>query len=218
MGDRRPMPSGQEPGLHENLESVADSENQPSSVMEAAQRIVERSKPGSQDAAGSQIISVTEPTRDRQKLEGIKDSGRLQNAVNVGRLNVGPGKLPGRDGFLIAVRTGSPKDDRAGQRHGSTGKKADQRKKTQRDLDAATFVRETMTSVETDCVARDAEAMSRELDSDCFCNPEPATTTTEDRFNHRLDRRRDQSWNRILGSGSDSGQLSSNRPYCRTRD
>ncbi len=124
VSDGRSGPSRQEPCFHEDLKSVADAKDEPTSVMKAPKRIVEGLEPSRQNATGAQVISIAEPAGDGQDLEGIERPGTLQNSVDVGRLNVSPSKLPGRDGFLIAVCTRSPKDDRTGQGHGSTGKKA----------------------------------------------------------------------------------------------
>jgi hypothetical protein len=98
--------------------------------MKPSKCFVKGLQPCRKDPTGAQVVSIAEATGDGQKLEGIERFGTFEDTVDVGRLGVGPSKLPGRDGLLIAIRARSPKDNCAGQGHGSTGKEANRRKNT----------------------------------------------------------------------------------------
>ncbi|MBV8231007.1 MAG: hypothetical protein JO329_13550 [Planctomycetaceae bacterium] len=110
--------AGEQAGADQDLEPVADAQDQPAPCVQAVQRVLEGdAQPRGEDPAGSQVVAVGEPAGDGQDLEAIERPRRLEEAADVPGLDVGTRQLPGRRRFLIAVRSRCSQDDRAGTYH-----------------------------------------------------------------------------------------------------
>ena len=90
--DLRVRSSWQEPGAHKNLEAVADPQEEPSSLMKPSEHIAQcRRESGGEDTPRTQVVSVGEATWDRQDLDLVQESWRLNEPPDVPRLHDGPG-------------------------------------------------------------------------------------------------------------------------------
>ncbi len=111
-------PARQEAAPDQDLEAVADPQDQAATVVEAAQGVAQDgAEPGREDPAGAQVVAVGEAARDRQDLESIERIGRLEQPADVPGLDLGPGPLPGGRRLLVAVGSGRSQDDRAWSSH-----------------------------------------------------------------------------------------------------
>jgi hypothetical protein len=95
---------GQQPGFHQDLKSIANSQDQSAAFDEAVQRIGEplEQAPG-QDATGGNIIAVAESARNGQDGELIEQPRLGDQRANVDDLRSAAGLLPGVRGFVFAV-------------------------------------------------------------------------------------------------------------------
>ncbi len=115
-GDRS---TRQQAAPHQDLEPVADAQDQSAAVVKPAQGVAQNDpEPGRQDPAGAQVVAIGEAAGNRQDLETIEVRWRLDQAIDVPGFDRGPGPLPGIGRFLVAVGSGSTQDDRARASHG----------------------------------------------------------------------------------------------------
>ncbi len=107
--------AGQEPGLDQDLEAVADPQDQAAPVVEPAEGVAEDGpQPGREDPAGAEVVAVREAAGERQDLEGIERRRAAPGRRPTCQISaVGAGQLPGGGRLLVAVRPGGRRTIRA---------------------------------------------------------------------------------------------------------
>ena len=89
--------AGQEPGLDQDLEAVADPQDQAAAVVEPAQGVAQdRPEPGGEDPPGPEVVAVGEAAGDGQDLEVVERAGRLEEPADVPGLDRRPPRVPRR--------------------------------------------------------------------------------------------------------------------------
>ena len=114
-GDR----AGEQIGLDQHLKPVADPDHRLArgdEVVEGVAKVM-RDLIG-EDLPRRNVIPITEPPRDRQKLKLLHLSRILQQPVHMQKRAARPRQFKGVGGFGVAVRTGGAKDQSAGLHDG----------------------------------------------------------------------------------------------------
>ena len=82
--------AGEQAGADQDLEPVADAQDQPAAVVEPAQRVAQDdAQPRGEDPPGSQVVAVGEAAGDGQDLEAVERPRRLEQPADVPGLDVG---------------------------------------------------------------------------------------------------------------------------------
>ena len=119
-GRADPGRARQQARLDEDLEAVADPQDQAVALAEPAEGVAQDGpQPGRQDPAGAEVVAVGEAAGEGQDLERVEGAGRLDDPADVPGLGLGPRQSPGEGRLLVAVRPGRPQDEDAGLGHGS---------------------------------------------------------------------------------------------------
>lgn len=105
---RRVQP-GQQAGLDQHLESVADADNQLAVIHEPEQFVkqVVFYLVG-QDRAGAQVVAVSEPARNRQDIVFMDELLVLEPFIDMNLLGLRAGLIECRGSLVIAVYPGCP--------------------------------------------------------------------------------------------------------------
>ena len=112
-------PAGQHAGFEQDLEAVADAEDELVRVQEPPERVAERAGqvPG-EDHAGPEVVAVAEPAGDAEDLVAVERVRLLQHAEQVLAVADGPGGGEGAGGLLVAVGARGADDQDAGRGQG----------------------------------------------------------------------------------------------------
>ncbi len=128
MGQRRDravlVGRHEQAGLEQNLKAVADAEDEPFGIAEAAQRVAEKvGELIGQDLARRHVIAVGEAAGDGEDLVAHQLGRLLAQAVDVDALGDRAGLLEGELGFGVAVGAGGSQnqDARGGHAQVITG-------------------------------------------------------------------------------------------------
>ena len=89
--------AGQEARPDQDLEAVADPQDQAAAVVEPAEGVAQDGpEPGGEDPAGAEVVAVGEAAGDGQDLEGVERVGRLERAGRRARSRRRPRPAPRR--------------------------------------------------------------------------------------------------------------------------
>ena len=106
-------------GLQDRLKPVADSQNEFVSQQKLPHCVVQLSSQLTrEDHAGSQIVTVTESTRDTQNLVLTEPRRVFQQSKQMQPLGRSPSQLEGMRGLDVAVGSGGSQDADSGDSHG----------------------------------------------------------------------------------------------------
>lgn len=102
----------------ENLEAVADPEDESAALDEGAELVAEMMiELIRKELAAGDVVAVAEAAGDGEELIAIEGIRRGDELLDVNEVAIGPGALPREDSFLVAVDAGSAEDNDAGPSH-----------------------------------------------------------------------------------------------------
>jgi len=98
------IPEWQDAGLHEHLEAVADAEHDLAAPDECVERIAQvAAHLRRKDPSGSNVVAVTEPTWDGERLELVEHRRMLDQPADVHARGTRTGQFPGVLGLEVAI-------------------------------------------------------------------------------------------------------------------
>ena len=99
-----PLQAREQPQVHQDLEAVADADDQPAGVDKLLQgRAQGQFQAQGQDDPGPVFIAPTEAPRHRQQVIVPEGGGVLQQFGGVDPAGLGPGLIQGEGGLVVAV-------------------------------------------------------------------------------------------------------------------
>jgi hypothetical protein len=115
-------------GLEEDLETVADAENQLLLVAEAAEGVLQEGHElGRQDLAGGDVVAVGEAARDGEDLVAVEQRRLFAEAVDVDSLSLCARLFEGEKCFLVTVCAGGAEDQGSWGGHKESVKRPEKR-------------------------------------------------------------------------------------------
>jgi hypothetical protein len=106
-------------GLQEDLEAIADAEDQPATVAKLAERVREEVlKLHRKNFSRSNVVAVTETAGQSEDLILAEELGILTQGVDVNAIDDGTGRLEREQRFEIAVGPGRTKNQNLWGWHG----------------------------------------------------------------------------------------------------